>query len=137
MNVIEKDPLQRKVEILNWIILTLFVAISLLFFSGDFTLGVLLGGLISVVSFSWRQRDLRVVFRNLTERARSAIMFRYYIRFFVSAVLIFLIITQTSADVIGLLIGLSIVIINIVLTLVMNVMKKADPEEKTEEGDNP
>jgi chromate transport protein ChrA len=78
-----------------------------------------------------------VVFRNLTERARSAIMFRYYIRFFVSAVLIFLIITQTSADVIGLLIGLSIVIINIVLTLVMNVMKKADPEEKTEEGDNP
>lgn len=136
MNVIEKDPLQRKVEILNWIILTLFVAISLLFFSGDFTLGVLLGGLISVVSFSWRQRDLRVVFRNLTERARSAIMFRYYIRFFVSAVLIFLIITQTSADVIGLLIGLSIVIINIVLTLVMNVMKKAGPEEKTDEEEN-
>ena len=111
----------------------MFVAISLLFFSTEFTLGILLGGLISVVSFSWRQRDLRKVFRNLTERARSAIMFRYYIRFFVSAVLIYFIITKTSADVIGLLVGLSIVIINIVLTLLMNLMKKTDPGDKIEE----
>ena len=133
MNPIEKDPLQRKLEILNWIILGLFVALSLLFFSTDFTLGILLGGLISVVSFSWRQRDLRKVFRNLTERARSAIMFRYYIRFFVSAVLIYLIITRTSADVIGLLVGLSIVIINIVLTLLMGLMIKPDPADKIEE----
>ncbi len=133
MNPIEKDPLQRKLEILNWIILGLFVALSLLFFSTDFTLGILLGGLISVASFSWRQRDLRKVFRNLTERARSAIMFRYYIRFFVSAVLIYLIITRTSADVIGLLVGLSIVIINIVLTLLMGLMIKPDPADKIEE----
>jgi MFS superfamily sulfate permease-like transporter len=133
VNPIEKDPLQRKLEILNWIILGLFVAISLLFFSTDFTLGILLGGLISVASFSWRHRDLRKVFRNLTERARSAIMFRYYIRFFVSAVLIYLIITRTSADVIGLLVGLSIVIINIVLTLLMGLMKKPDPADKIEE----
>jgi len=133
VNPIEKDPIQRKLEILNWIMLGVFAAISLLFFSSDFTLGILLGGLISVVSFSWRQRDLRTVFRNLTERARSAIMFRYYIRFFVSAVLIFFIITRTSADVIGLLIGLSIVIINIVLTLLMNLMKKTDSGDKMDE----
>jgi len=132
VNHIEKDPLQRKLEILNWIILVLFVAISLLFFSADFTLGILLGGLISVAGFSWRQRDLRVVFRNLTERSRSAIMFRYFIRFFVSAVLIFFIITKTPADVIGMVIGLSIVIISIVLTLLMGLMKKPDPEDKIE-----
>jgi MFS superfamily sulfate permease-like transporter len=136
VNPIEKDPLQRKLEILNWIILGLFVAISLLFFSTEVTLGILLGGLISVVSFSWRQRDLRIVFRNLTGRARSAIMFRYYIRFFVSAVLIFFIITKTSADVIGLVIGLSIMIISIVLTLLINLMKKTDPENKTEEEEH-
>jgi MFS superfamily sulfate permease-like transporter len=136
VNPIEKDPLQRKLEILNWIILVLFVSISLLFFSTELTLGILLGGLISVGSFSWRQRDLRVVFRNLNERARSAIMFRYYIRFFVSAVLIYFIIANTSADVIGLLIGLSIVIINIFLTLLMNVMKKTDPGDKIEEEEH-
>ena len=112
------------------------MAISLLFFSAEFTLGILLGGLISVGSYSWRQRDLRAAFRNLTERSRSAIMFRYYIRFFVSAVLIFFIITKTPADVIGLLIGLSIVTISIVLTLLMNVMKKTEPGDKIEEEEH-
>jgi MFS superfamily sulfate permease-like transporter len=129
VNPIEKDPLQRRLEILNWITLGFLVAASLIFWSSDFTLGILLGGLISVVSFSWRQRDLRAVFRNLTERARSAIMFRYYIRFFVSAVLIFFIITKTSADVIGLLIGLSIVVINIILSLLISLLKKNSDDQ--------
>jgi hypothetical protein len=132
VDAIEKDPLQRKLEILNWVILALFVAISLLFFSGDFTLGILLGGLISVVNSSFRHRDLRAVFRNLTDRSRSAMMVRYYIRFFVSAVLIYLIITQTSANVIGLLIGLSIVIINILLNLLINLMRKPDQGDREE-----
>ncbi|MCX5856334.1 MAG: ATP synthase subunit I [Deltaproteobacteria bacterium] len=129
MNPIEKDPLQRKLEILNWIILGLFVLISLLFWTFPFTLGILLGGLISIVNFFWLKRDLRAVFSNLTGRAKSAIMFRYYLRFFVSAVIIFFIISRTIVDVMGLLIGLSIVVINIVLTLLMGLSKKNLVEE--------
>lgn len=134
MNPIEKDPLQRKLEILNWVILGMFTAISLLFFSRDFTLGVILGGLISVVSFSWRQRDLHKLFRNLTEHARKSIMVRYYIRFVVSAVLIYLIITRTSADVIGLLTGLSIVVINIILNLLWGLMKEKQIKDTPEDN---
>jgi MFS superfamily sulfate permease-like transporter len=129
VNPTEKDPLLRKLEILNWITLGFFIAISLLFWSPDFTLGILLGGLISIVSFSWRQRDLKVVFRNLTARAQSSIMFRYYIRFFVSAVIIYFIITKTTADVIGLLIGLSIIVINTVLALLLSLSKKKPVEQ--------
>ena len=129
MNPIEKDPLQQKLEKLNWAILALFVLISLIFMPAPFTLGVLLGGLISIVNFFWLKRDLRVVFGNLTGRAKAAVMFRYYIRFFVSAVIIFFIITRTVADVMGLLIGLSIVVINIVLTLLINLSKKNIVEE--------
>ena len=129
MNPIEKDPLQRKLEILNWIILGLFVLISLLFWTFPFTLGILLGGLISIINFFWLKRDLRAVFSNLTGRAKSAIMFRYYLRFFVSAVIIFFIISRTIVDVMGLLIGLSIVVINIVLTLLMGLSKKNLVEE--------
>jgi hypothetical protein len=129
VNPIEKDPLQRKLEILNWIILGLFVLISLLFWTFPFTLGILLGGLISIVNFFWLKRDLRAVFSNLTGRAKSAIMFRYYLRFFVSAVVIFFIISRTIVDVMGLLIGLSIVVINIVLTLLMGLSKKNLVEE--------
>lgn len=129
MNPIEKDPLQRKLENLNWIILGLFVLTSLLFWSFPFTLGILLGGVISIFNFFWLKRDLKAVFSNLTGRAKSAIMFRYYIRFFVSAVIIFFIISRTIVDVMGLLIGLSIVVINIVLTLLMGLSKKNFVEE--------
>jgi hypothetical protein len=129
VNPIEKDPLQQKLENLNWIILGGFVLISLIFFRIPFTLGILLGGLISIINFFWLKRDLRIVFSALTGRAKAAIMFRYYIRFFVSAVVIYFIITQTIVDVIGLLIGLSIVVINIVLTLLMGLSKKNLVEE--------
>ena len=129
MNPIEKDPLQRKLENLNWIILGGFLLISLVFMRIPFTLGILLGGLISIVNFFWLKRDLRVVFGSLTGRAKAAIMFRYYIRFFVSAVVIYFIVTQTIVDVIGLLIGLSIVVINIVLTLLTGLSKKNLVEE--------
>ena len=129
MNPIEKDPLQQKLEKLNWAILALLVSISLIFMPMPFTLGVFLGGLISIVNFIWLKRDLRVVFGSLTARAKAAVMFRYYIRFFVSAVIIFFIITRTVADVMGLLVGLSIVVINIVLNLLMNLSKKNLIEE--------
>jgi hypothetical protein len=126
---IEKDPLQQKLEKLNWAILALLVLISLIFMKPPFTLGVLLGGLISIMNFIWLKRDLRVVFGSLTGRAKAAVMFRYYIRFFVSAVIIFFIITRTVADVLGLLVGLSIVVINIILSLLMNLSKKNLIEE--------
>ena len=129
MNPIEKDPLQQKLEKLNWAILALLVLISLIFMKPPFTLGVLLGGLISIMNFIWLKRDLRVVFGSLTGRAKAAVMFRYYIRFFVSAVIIFFIITRTVADVLGLLVGLSIVVINIILSLLMNLSKKNLIEE--------
>jgi len=129
VNPIEKDPLQRKLEIFNLITLGLLVLISLMFWTIPFTLGILLGGLISVINFFWLKRDLRMVFSNLTGRAKSAILFRYYIRFFVSAIIIFLIITRTSVDIVGLLLGLSIVIMNIILTLLMSLSKKNFIEE--------
>jgi len=129
VNPIEKDPLQQKLEKLNWAILALLVLISLIFMKPPFTLGVLLGGLISIMNFIWLKRDLRVVFGSLTGRAKAAVMFRYYIRFFVSAVIIFFIITRTVADVLGLLVGLSIVVINIILSLLMNLSKKNLIEE--------
>ena len=129
MSPIEKDPLQQKLEKLNWAILALLVLISLIFMKPPFTLGVLLGGLISIMNFIWLKRDLRVVFGSLTGRAKAAVMFRYYIRFFVSAVIIFFIITRTVADVLGLLVGLSIVVINIILSLLMNLSHKNLIEE--------
>lgn len=129
MNPTGKDLLQRKIEFRNVVILGLMLIASLLFMPWRFTLGILLGGIISIVNLYWLGRDLRVIFSTLSGKAKSAMMIRYYIRMAVTAVLLFFVITELPVDVIGLLVGLSLVVINIVFTAILEFQKKILPEE--------
>lgn len=129
MNPIEKDPLQQKIEIVNWILLGIFLLLSLLFMSSSFALGVFLGGLVSIINFHWLHKNMKDIFARLTGSAKSAMMFKYYIRLAVTAVALFFIITSNKVDIVGLLVGLSIVVINLVLTAIMTLSKKNCLEE--------
>jgi len=92
-------------------------------------LGLLLGGLISIANFYWMGRDLRSAFQKLSDHLKVFVVFKFYIRLAITAVVLYLIISRTPADIFGLLIGLSIVIINIVFTTVMEYQKKILIEE--------
>ena len=127
MNPTGKDLLQRKIELRNLFILGFMLLVSLLVMPWRFTLGILLGGIISIVNLYWLGRDLRVIFSNLSGKAKSAMMIRYYIRMAVTAVLLFFVITELPVDVIGLLVGLSLVVINIVFTAILEFQKKILP----------
>ncbi len=129
MNPTGKDLLQKKIELRNLVILGLMLIASLLAMPWRFTLGILLGGIISIVNLYWLGRDLRVIFSNLSGRAKSAMMIRYYIRMAVTAVVLFFIITELPVDIIGLLVGLSLVVINIAVTAILESQKKILPEE--------
>jgi hypothetical protein len=129
MNHVEKDPLLGKIEITNWITLGIFFAISFIFLSFRFCLGILLGGLISIVNFHWLERDLNRFFQRLMEGSKSSTFFKYFIRFAVTAVVLYFIISADIVNVIGLLIGLSLVMINIVFTVVVVNLKKKRAEE--------
>lgn len=126
---IEKGALQKRLEITNWILLTLMITGSLLLFSARFSLGVILGGLISVVNFHWLYHNLLSVFEGEINRLRAAMMRRYFIRLAVTAVALFGIIAGDVADVIGLVVGLSVVVLNIVLTTVLTLCDKNCAEE--------
>ena len=129
MNRTEKDPLQKRLELTNWIILGILTLISFFFMPHKFALGMLLGGFISVVNFHWLVRDLRKAFGSLSGKSNSAVKFKYYVRFAVTAIALYFIITGDIVDVIGLLIGLSTVVIAIVITTVALYSKKNCVEE--------
>ena len=124
MNPVEKDPLQKRLEITNWALLATLVAGSLLLRSSRFSLGVLYGGLISIVNFHWLYRNLLNVFTKHPSQARKAILVRYTIRLAVTGLVLYWIISGNLADVIGLVIGLSVVVLNIILTTVLVLSKK-------------
>ena len=129
MSLSEKDPLQRRLEITNWVILAVLVIGSSLFGTFRFSLGILCGGLISVVNFHGLYRNLLSVFSNHLTRAKSALMIRYYLRMALTAVALYWLISGRHVDVIGLVIGLSVVFMNIVLTAVLVLSKKNCIEE--------
>jgi hypothetical protein len=120
----EKDPLQRRLEITNWIILAVLVIGSPLFGTFRFSLGILCGGLISVINFHWLYRNLLSVFTKHVDRAGKAILIHYYIRLAVTAFVLYWVISGRLVDVIGLVIGLSVVFMNILLTTILVLSKK-------------
>jgi hypothetical protein len=129
VNLIVKDPLQRKIETANWIVLAVLFIVSWIFTPFDFYLGVLLGGFISILNFHWMERGLRGIFTNTTGNVKGGVMVKYYIRLVLTAIVLYFLIANGTVHVIGLLIGLSVVVINIILTVITTLAKKKLLEE--------
>ena len=124
MNPIAKDPLQKRLEVTNWVLLAFLTFLSALWASSRFVAGIVCGGLICIINFHWLYRNLTTVFAQLTEKAKSAVLIRYFLRFVLTAAVLFVVITREWVDIFGLVIGLSIVVVNIVLTVVLVFGKK-------------
>ncbi|MBP7764653.1 MAG: ATP synthase subunit I [Deltaproteobacteria bacterium] len=129
MNSIAKDPLQKRLEIANWIILAILFIPSFIFAPTKFYLGVLLGGFISILNFYGMELGLRGLFRNPAGNVKRPTLVKYYIRLALTAVVLFFLITAGTVDIIGLIIGLSVVVINIVFTMIVALAKKNFIEE--------
>jgi hypothetical protein len=121
---IPKDPLQSKIELHNWIILGAICAVSLVFLPSNFTLGILAGGIISIANFYGMTGSLRKAFANVSGRTKSFLMVRYYIRFIMTGVVLYFLLTRTDISIFGLLIGLSIVVVNIIGSTLYELSKK-------------
>lgn len=129
MNHIAKDPLQKRIEIANWIILAILFTASLIFTSLKFSLGVLIGGFISILNFHWLGYSLRGIFKNSGSKVKGSVIVKYYIRLAITAVVLYFLIAGNTVHVIGLLVGLSLVVINITITVITVLAKKNSLEE--------
>lgn len=129
MNLIVKDPLQKKLEIANWIILAILFVPSLFFAPTKFYLGVLLGGFISILNFYGMELGLRDLFKNPSGNVKRPTMIKYYIRLALTAVVLYFLIAADTVNIIGLIIGLSVVVINIIFTTITTLAKKNFIEE--------
>jgi hypothetical protein len=129
VNLIVKDPLQKKIESANWIMLAILFIPALIFAPFKFSLGVLLGGFISILNYYWMERGLRGIFANTAGNVKGPVIGKYYIRLVLTAIVLYFLIANGTVNVIGLLIGLSVVVINIIITLITTIAKKKLIEE--------
>ena len=126
MNNIEKDLTQKRIEITNWILLAVLFIFFLIIAPWKFALGILLGGFISIINFYWLGRSLQSVFKKLGDKGnvRGPVMVKYYIRLAITAVAIYFLITGDTVNVVGLLVGLSVVVIGIIITVISTAFSK-------------
>lgn len=131
MNLKGKIPLQKKVEFINWTVLGVFLLLSGLLASADFTLGILAGGLISILNFFGLCRGLQSIFGNPEGKGagKSSVMFKYLSRLVITGVILYLVLVKTTADIFGLVIGLSTVVFSIIVSVIMTLFDKSYLEE--------
>ena len=111
MDRIEQLPAQLGRR--NWIILALLLIGSLPFRNPAMSLGVLAGGLIAIGGFFWLRRSLTRLLDQPTGGARVRYQFGYIVRLAVLALVTVVMVAIVKIHIIGLIIGLSVVIINL------------------------
>lgn len=117
----EEEQLLKIIVFSNWILLIVLTAGGFLLRTLDFGLGVFAGGLIVSVNFHFLYRTLRKSLNPLNLSRPGIILGKYYIRFLISALIIYVLISEHYVEPLGLILGLSIVVISLLVGLVYEV----------------
>jgi len=97
----------------NWVVLLTASISAGIIAKFDFTMGIIAGGLIVTINFHLMYRTFNKVFNRPRLPSVKAIIAKHYLRFLLSVVLIFVLISKHLVDPGGLLIGLSVVVVSI------------------------
>jgi hypothetical protein len=118
-----QQRLLKFVKRTNWI---LFFAGSILGWIAappDFATGLVLGGLIALANFHLLSRTLKNTLTPSHLSSHNVAIAKYYVRFLASAFVIFLLISGDHVNPLGLLSGLSVVVVSIMLATVCEFRK--------------
>ncbi len=108
---IERLPAQMARR--NWIILALLLIGSLPFGNLALSAGILAGGLVAIGGFLWMQRSLGRLLEQTAGGAKFRYQFGYVIRLAALAIILAVLIAVIKIHTLGLIIGLSVVVINL------------------------
>lgn len=112
----------------NWWVFIFAVVLGLINMPIKFALGILFGGLLITVNFHVLYRTIKksINSNKVIRQGHSVVnvvLFKYYVRFIISGIIIFLLISKHIVNPIGLLLGLSIVVVSIFVATMCEITK--------------
>jgi hypothetical protein len=120
------EPLEGLPTTLNrrsWLILGILLVVSLPFRNTAVTLGILCGGLVAIGGFYWLRRSLRQLLAEPGPAAKARYQFGYLVRLVALAIVLAVLIAVVKIHTGGLLIGLSVVVINLFWTTIQHSLR--------------
>jgi len=88
-------------------------AVTGVLFSFRFGISLLAGGLLATANFIWLRRGLEAALRLTPGTASRLATLRFLLRLAIMALLLYVAIVSLGADIFGLLLGLSVLVVNV------------------------
>lgn len=121
------NALLRNVQQFNWLLLVILVGGSCYMFSWPFAQSVLIGGILANASFFMLRRDINqfmTVFsqaglnwKAVQKLEKVKFFLKFYGRLVLLAIILYLLITRVTIDLVGLVIGLSTIMFSVVVVV--------------------
>jgi hypothetical protein len=108
----------------NWVLLVIGSLLGYIVLPFNFALGILIGGLLAIVNFHLLSKTLYKAFAPKKISSHGFVLLQYYIRFIGSGFIIFVMIFFRLANPIGLLLGLSVVVISLMMAAMLELTKQ-------------
>ena len=113
----------RFVSRANWVVFIVFLLISPAVPITGFALGVVCGGLLITGNFHLAYRSLNRSFQGGRPPAFPVVMAKHYLRFLVTGVIIFVLISNGIGSPLGLLLGLSVVVVSLLAASIVEARR--------------
>jgi ATP synthase I subunit len=114
MTAINEDTLYAVVIKRCLVLLAALTVVGFTGFSVQTGLGVLAGGVIAIVNFLWMRNALQRILGLLPDNPTRYALMRFLARMTILGIVLYYILTSAWFSVAGLLVGLSIVVVNII-----------------------
>ena len=112
------DRLLAEMATRNWFILLVLVLGSLFWQSLPVTLGVLAGGVLVIINYRWLGRSLFKLLSDPHRGAEKGFKRNYLLRLAFVASAIYLLLVRGNVHPLALAVGLSVIVINLLITTV-------------------
>ncbi len=130
----DKDSHQRILHFVsraNWVVFGVFLLVSPALPIAGFSLGVFCGGLLVTGNFHLAYRSLNRSFQGGRPPAFPVVMAKHYLRFLVTGVIIFLLISNGIGNPLGLLLGLSVVVVSLLAAAIVEARRMVRSKSET------
>lgn len=94
----------------NWLLLIVAASVGFSHYSPRVGLGILAGGLIVTINFHLLARTLRKALTPPHIASVKGVILKYYVRFLITAIVIYILMISKQVDPVGLIAGLSVVV---------------------------
>ena len=118
------DALPATLHRRSWLILGMLLVASLPFRNTALSLGILSGGMVAIGGFLWLRRALRLLLAEPGPGAKARYQFGYLVRLVVLAIVLAVLIAVIKIDTVGLIIGLSVMVINLFWTTIQHSLSR-------------